>query len=124
LDYNNDTAGLRGFTRRRFIYYQVEEEPWLDIEKAAANLHSTAHQQAANLIAEAEKAAASLRESRLEQAHREAEHIIAAGKQQAEAEHARVIAQAGADAQRLDTTAAKNLEHAVDFVLARVIEQS
>jgi len=94
----------------------------LDIEKATAKRHSDAQQQAADLIAEAEKAAASLRNRRLEQARREAEHIIAAGKQKAEAEHARVIAQAGADAQRLDTTAAKNLEHAVDFVLARVTE--
>lgn len=96
----------------------------LDIEKAAAKRHSDAQQQAADLIAKAEKAAASLRNQRLEQARREAEHIIAAGKQKAEAEHARVIAQAGADAQRLDTTAAKNLERAVEFVLARIIEQS
>ena len=96
----------------------------LDIEKAAAQRHSDAEQQAEDLIAEAEKAAANLRNNRLEQARREAERIIAAGQQKAEAEHAQVIAQAGADAQRLDTAAAKNLDHAVDFVLARVIEQS
>ncbi len=95
----------------------------LDIEKAAAKLHSDAQQQAADLIAEAEKAAASWQNRRLEQARREAERIIAAGKQKAEAEHAGIIAQAGADAQRLDTTAAKNIEYAVDFVLTSVIGQ-
>jgi F0F1-type ATP synthase membrane subunit b/b' len=95
----------------------------LDIEKAATKLHSDAQQQAVDLIAEAEQVAATLRNNRLEQAHREAERIIATGKQKAEAEHARVIAQAGADAQRLDTTAAKTIEYAVEFVLARVIEQ-
>jgi len=96
----------------------------LDIEKAATKLHSDAQEQAADLIAEAEQAAATLRDNRLDQARQEAEHIIAAGKQKAEAEHAKVIAQAGADAQRLDTIAAKTLEHAVEFVLAHVIEQS
>ncbi len=95
----------------------------LDIEKTAAKLHSDAQQQAADLIAEAERAVATLRNNRLEQARREAERIIAAGKQKAEAEHARIIAQAGADAQRLDTTAAKAIEPAVKFVLAHVIEQ-
>ena len=96
----------------------------LDIEKSAAKLHSDAEQQAADLVAEAEKAAANARNRRLQQARREAEHIIAAGKQKAEAEHAQIIAQAGADAQQLDTAAAKNLDHAVDFVLAHVIEKS
>lgn len=95
----------------------------LDIEKAATKLHSDAQQQAANMITEAEKAAATLQDKQLEQAHQKAERIIAAGKQKAEAEHARVIAQAGADAQQLDTIAVKNLEHAVEFVLAHVIEQ-
>ena len=96
----------------------------LAIEKAAATKHSEAQQQAASLLAAAEKAAISLHERTLAQAQQQAEQILAAGKQQAEANHAQIIAQAGADAQRLDTAAAQNLEHAVDFVLARVIGQA
>lgn len=96
----------------------------LAIEKDAAKIHSAAQQQAASLIAEAEKAAISLHERALTQAQQQAERLLAAGKQKAEANHAQIIAQAGADAQRLDTTAAKNLDHAVDFVLACVIGQT
>ena len=93
----------------------------LDIENAAAKLRSDAEQQATDLSAEAEKTALSLHTRRIEQAHKEAEHIIAMGKQKAEVEYAQTVAQAGADAQRLDTIAAKNIEYAVDFVLTSVI---
>jgi vacuolar-type H+-ATPase subunit H len=96
----------------------------LDIEKAAAKLHSDAQQQAADLIAEADKSALNLQRRGLEQARKEADHIIAMGKQRAEAEYAQTVAQAGADIQRLDTIAAKNINHAVDFVLTFVIGQN
>ncbi|MGC9393724.1 MAG: hypothetical protein ACP5J4_02580 [Anaerolineae bacterium] len=95
----------------------------LAIENAAAKLHSDAQQQAADLITEAEKTASSLHTRRIEQAHKEAERIITMGKQKAEVEYAQTVAQAGTDAQRLDTIAAKNMEHAIDFVLTSVIGQ-
>ncbi|HQE91497.1 MAG TPA: hypothetical protein PLQ66_01740 [Anaerolineae bacterium] len=94
------------------------------IEKAATKMHSDAQQQAAELIAVAEKAALNLRDHRMKLARQEAERLIAAGEQQAEAENARIIAQADAEAQRLEATAAQNLDRAVDFVLARVIGQA
>ncbi len=94
------------------------------IEKTAAKLHSDAQQQAAAIVAEAEKAADDIRKLSLAQARQDAEHIIATGEQQAESENARIIAQAGADAQRLDAIAATHLERAVDFVLARVVGQA
>ena len=95
----------------------------LAIEKAAATKHSEAQQQAASLIAEAEKAAASLHERALVQAQQQAERILTAGREKAEAERALILAHAGADAQRLDASATKNLERAVDFILAGVIGQ-
>jgi vacuolar-type H+-ATPase subunit H len=94
------------------------------IEKAAAKMHSDAQQQAAELVAEAEKAAISIRDHSVKLAQQEAERIIATGERHAEVENARIIAQAGADAQRFDTIAAKNLDLAVDFVLARVMGQA
>ncbi|MEJ5312071.1 MAG: hypothetical protein WHX52_20075 [Anaerolineae bacterium] len=94
------------------------------IEKAAAKTYSDAQQQAAELIAEAEKAAISIRNRGLQLAQQDAEQINAAGKQQAEVENALILAQAGADAQHLDAIAAKNLDRAVDFVLARVVGQA
>ena len=47
----------------------------LDIEKAAAKLHSDAQQHAADLIAEAEKTALGMHNRRLEQARKEAEPV-------------------------------------------------
>ncbi len=94
------------------------------IEKAATKAHNDAQQQAAELVAEAEKAATGIRTHSLELAQQEAEHIITTGEQQAEVENARIIAQAGADAQRLDVIAAKNLDRAVDFALSRVMGQA
>lgn len=96
----------------------------LAIEQNAARLHDEAEQQAADLVVEAKKAADLLYQQELEHARQQAEAIIAAGKEKAEVEHARIIAQANADAQRLDTLAAKNLEHAVDFVLSRIISRA
>ena len=93
----------------------------LAIEQNAARKHDEAQQQAADLVAEAEKAADLLYQQELKRAHQQAEEILTAGKEKAEVERARIIAQAGADAQLLDTLAANNLEHAVDFVLSRIM---
>ena len=92
----------------------------LTIEQNAATLHDDAQQRAADLVTEAETAAITLHAQQLEAARQRATQIKAEGKERAEVKRARIIAQAGADAQRLDTLAAKNLERAVAFVLAEV----
>jgi vacuolar-type H+-ATPase subunit H len=92
----------------------------LSFEGEATKAHDDAQSQAAHIIEEANKAAADLREQALTQAHQEAQQITAEGQKAAQAERARVIAQAKAEAQRMETTAARNFDHAVDFVLNQI----
>ena len=92
----------------------------LTIEQTATRLHDDAQQQAADIVAEAETASAKLQVQQLAEAHQKAEQIKAEGSERAEVERARILAQAGADAQLLDTLAAKNLHRAVAFVLDEV----
>jgi len=92
----------------------------LTIEQAATKLHDDAQQQAADIVAEAEKASANLRVQQLAEAQKKAKLTRAEGGEKAEIERARILAQAGADAQLLDTFAAKNLQRAVAFVLDEV----
>ena len=93
----------------------------LAVERSATQMHEDAVQQAAELIAEAEKATSAFKRQSLTEARKQAAKILEAGRERAEIERARIIAQAGADAQRLDTLATHNLERAVDFVLDRII---
>ncbi len=91
----------------------------LAIEQRAAHLHEDARRQAAQIIAEAEKAAA-LREQALAEACQQADQIVAAGRVAAETERTRIIAQAEAEAQRMESLAAQHHARAVQFVLDRV----
>ena len=93
----------------------------LTVEQSATRMHSDALQHAADLIAEAEKAAITFHQHNITQARQQAEQLLQAGKEEAEIKRARVIAQAGADAQLLDTLATKNLNRAVDFVLTQIV---
>lgn len=93
----------------------------LTVEQNATRMHDEAVQRAADLVTEAEKAAILYKRQSLSAAQEQAQQILDEGKEKAEIERARIIAQAGADAQLLDTLATKNLERAVDFVLSQII---
>ena len=93
----------------------------LNVEQSATRMHDDAVQKAAELVAEAEKTASAFKRQSLTHAQEQAAKTLEAGKERAEVERARIIAQAGADAQRLDTLATKNFQRAVDFVLNQII---
>ena len=93
----------------------------LNVEQNATRMHDDAVQRAAELAAEAEKTASASKQHSLTEAQQQAAKILEASKEKAEVERARIIAQAGADAQRLDTLATKNLQRAVEYVLNRII---
>lgn len=95
----------------------------LTVEKDAVKVHDEAQHRASGLIADAEKAVARAHAQRLAQAQQQADQIIAAGQEKAEAERAWILAHAVSEAQRLDTSAAKNLPRAVDFILTRITGQ-
>lgn len=92
----------------------------LAIEQRAIQVHEDARRQAAQILAEAEKAAAALREQTLAEVRRQAEEIIAAGREAAEAERERIVAQAEADAAQMESVAVQHQACAVQFVLDRV----
>jgi len=92
----------------------------LAIEQEAAKIHDDAQHQAAHLIEEAEKAASALREQILAQARQEAEQIVATGREATEVERSRAVAQAEAEAQRMEALAARHFDQAVNFVLDQV----
>lgn len=93
----------------------------LAVEQRATRMHGDALQHATELITVAEKAALALRKQGVIQAQQQAQQVLEAGRERAEIERARIIAQAGADAQLLDTLATKNFSRAVDFVLEQII---
>ena len=93
----------------------------LAIEQEAAKIHDGAQRQAAHLIEEAEEAASALREQILAQARQEAEQIVAAGREEAEAGRSRAVGQAEAEAQHMETVAARHFDQAVNFVLDQVV---
>ena len=93
----------------------------LSVEEAAVGFYEDAQRQAANVIAEAKKAASAVREQTLAHVRQQAEKIAAESRQTAEVERARIIAQADAEAQRMENLAAQHLDRAVSFVLDRVV---
>ena len=93
----------------------------LAIEEAAVKLYQDAQDQAAGIIADAEKSASVVREQTLANVHQRAEQIAAEGRQTAEIERTRIIAQAEAKAQRLESLAEQNFERATDYVLDQIV---
>ena len=93
----------------------------LAIEQKATKLHDEAQQQAADIIAKAQAAADLLHQQEIKRAHQQAEDILAAGKEKAANERTQIIGQAEAEAQRLNATATKNFERAVNFVLTQIV---
>jgi len=92
----------------------------LAIEQRAVQVHEDARRQAAQIVAEAEKAVTALREQTLAEARQQAEQIIAAGREVAEAERARIVAQAETEASQMESAAVQHQARAVQFVLDRV----
>jgi vacuolar-type H+-ATPase subunit H len=92
----------------------------LSIEREAIRIHDVAQRHAARMIQDAKKAASVLREQALAQARQQTGQIVAAAREAGETERARIIAQAEAEAQRMETTAASHFDRAVNFVLDRV----
>lgn len=92
----------------------------LAIEQKAVQVHEDARHQAAQILAEAEKATNALREQALAEVRRQAEEIIAAGREVAEAERERIVAQAEAEASQMESVAVQHQARAVEFVLDRV----
>jgi vacuolar-type H+-ATPase subunit H len=92
----------------------------LAIEQRAVQIHDDAQRQAAQVLAEAEKAAAVSREQALAKARQQAEQIVAAGREVAGAERARIVAQAEAEAEQMESVAAQRFDRAAQFVLDQV----
>ena len=61
-----------------------------------------------------------MQEHTLAQARREAENIVTRGREAAEAERARIIAQAETEAQRIEALAERHFDSAVRHVLDQV----
>ena len=89
----------------------------LAIEQRAVQVHDDAQRQAAQIVAEVEKAASALREQALAEVRQQAEQIVAAGREAAETERAHIVAQAEAEAQRMEGVAARHSNRAAQFVL-------
>ena len=92
----------------------------LSVEEAAVGLYDDAQRQAASVIAEAKKAASTMREQTLANVRQQAEKMAAESRQTAEIERARIIAQADAEGQHMENLAAQHMDRAVSLVLDRV----
>ena len=91
----------------------------LEIEKQANAVREAALSEAAQVPVQAEKDAQILIEKSRAEAEREAREMIQ--KAQAADESADITAQANSDIQKTETLAMGNFNHAVSYVLARVI---
>lgn len=92
----------------------------ITMEQEAEQRYTEAQKQAENLIKEAHKATAALREQTLSEARRQAERIMAEEQAKAEAEQQDIIRQADAEARRMEQTAALHFDRAVEYVLNQV----
>ncbi len=95
----------------------------MSIEQEAAKIHDDAQHQAEHLIAEAEKTASVLRKASLMQARQDAEQQLGAARAAAEAEYARILAQAETEVQTLEALTSSHFEDAVAFVLGQLSRQ-
>ncbi|MCD6344673.1 MAG: hypothetical protein J7M17_03600 [Anaerolineae bacterium] len=93
----------------------------LNIEQDAAKIHDEAQLKATQLVAEAQKSAATLREQVVSEARQQAEQLTTTTQESLEAERAQLMERAEAEAQQLETLAAQHFDQAVNFVLDQVV---
>jgi len=91
----------------------------LEIEKQANTIREATINEAAQLPIQAEKEAQALIEKSRADAQEEARQLLA--KAQAEEESADILSQAEQKIQHTETLALGNIQHAVAYVLARVV---
>jgi vacuolar-type H+-ATPase subunit H len=94
-------------------------EQILDIEKQAQAIYAQAVSEAEQLPIQAEKEAQALIEKARQDAEEEARQIIAKAKCEEECDQ--IMADAEDKIKRTETLAASNFDHAVSYVLNRVI---
>ncbi len=91
----------------------------LEIEKQAQEVHDSAVREAEQLPVQADKDARSIVDQAKAQAEDEARAMIA--KAQSEDVSARILAETQAEAKRTEAVAMNNFDHAVAYVLDRVV---
>jgi V/A-type H+-transporting ATPase subunit G/H len=89
------------------------------IEQQVQAIHDTAHGEAEKLPLLAEQEAHQLVEKARKEAEDEAKRLVAAAR--AEQEVSSILSQAEKDAKLLEDKALAKLDHAVNYVLARVV---
>lgn len=93
----------------------------MKVEKDASTTKADAQQQADEILAAAQEAAASIRSVALADAQKQAEDIIARGTRVAESERARILATARQETIALEAEAASHTEAAVAFVIGQIV---
>jgi hypothetical protein len=91
----------------------------LELEKEAQAIYEAAIHEAQQLPVIAEKEALALVEKTRADAQAEAQRLIANAK--SEEETAQILAQAEAKVRQFEAIASGNLDHAVSYVIARVV---
>jgi vacuolar-type H+-ATPase subunit H len=91
----------------------------LELEKEAQAIYEAAIREAQQLPVDAEKEAQALMDKTRVDAQAEAQQLIA--KARSEEETAQILAQAKKKVQQFETLASGNLDHAVNYVIARVV---
>ena len=95
----------------------------MNVEKDASTIKADAQQQADEILAAAQEAAASVRSVALADAQKQAEEIIARGTRVAESERARILATARQETIALEAESAPRIEAAVAFVIGQVMSR-
>ena len=91
----------------------------LDIERQAQEIHEAALKEAQQLPVIAEQEAQALIEKARAEAQQQAREMVSQVK--AEEESARILSETEEKNKQLDALAEKNIDHAVNFVLERVV---
>jgi vacuolar-type H+-ATPase subunit H len=93
----------------------------MKVEKDASTIKAQAKAQADSIVAAAERAVVSLRDSALVDAAKQAEEIVKRGRQAAEAERTRILAVTQQEIVALEAQTAEHVEAAVAFVVRQVL---
>ncbi len=93
----------------------------MKVEKDASTIKADAQQQAREILAAAQEAAASIRSVALTDAQKQAEDIIARGTRAIESERARILAAVRQEMTALESESAPRIEAAVAFVIVQII---
>jgi vacuolar-type H+-ATPase subunit H len=96
-------------------------EKVLEIEKRAQAIYDAAVGEAEQLPVQAEKEAQALLEEVQTDAQAEARRLIAETQAQARDESARIVKEAEEEAERIEALAISHFDHAVSYVLDRVV---